>query len=212
MSKNKKNTKVQDNLVEVEESLRDFEVRSADIKDDICNYSLEIIRGKKVGWTANEKGKGLIEDDLRNAFAKLNVHLAYCDDVFKHNKLDIDDIDTMHTDELAMLYMVTGFKIKGGESNESIILIGNKYLSSGSRMELESPKISIDNLSSYKWWNELKAAADQCREEVALYHEGKFTAVETEDDEESGLQQTSMTFTKDEQGDHDDDSLESGKI
>ena len=155
----------------------EISITAAKIKDDFCEYSYEIAGGKSIGFTHNVKGKGIIDDDLRNAFAKLNVHLAVVDDVFKHAGVTIDSISTMHNDELTMLYNVTEIKVKGGEENESVILIGNKYLSGGSRMELEGPKVAIDSLSSYKWYNELKEATDKVREEVLAYHNGKYTVV-----------------------------------
>ena len=33
----------------------------------------------------------------------------------------------------------------------------------GGRIELATPKIPLDNLSSYHWYNELKVAADNAR-------------------------------------------------
>jgi hypothetical protein len=166
----------------------------AEIKDDFCNYDYEVTEGKATGFTHGVKGKGVIDDDMRTAFSKLAVHLAVIDDMYKHSGKTIEDIDQHHSDELATLYSVTGFKIVGGEDSEAIILIGNKYLSGGSRMKLESPKTSIDASSSYKWWNELKTAADKCREEVSMYHNGKYTIEEVEEEEEV-LKQTKMTFT-----------------
>lgn len=167
-------------------------IMTAEIKDDLCNYVYEITGGKAKGFKHTVNGVGIIDQDMRNAFAKLNVHLAFIDDVYKHSDIQIGNIDSMHNDELALLYTVTGFKIKGGDENESIVLIGNKYLSAGSRMKLESPKIPIDNTSSYKWYNELKAAADSAREEVALYHYGFYTPVKEEVEEEKT--QVSITF------------------
>jgi len=125
-----------------------IEIRGATIKDDLCNYDYEIVKGRSRGFTHGVKGKGIVDDDMKNAFAKLNVHLAVVDDIFKHSGVEITDIDAMHNDELATLYEVSGFKIKGGDENEAIILIGNKYISGGSRMALESPKITLDELSS----------------------------------------------------------------
>lgn len=172
---------------------RPFEITMAAIKDGFCNYSYEIIDGVGLGDSHAVKGSGLIEDDMRDAFAVFNVHLAVIDDVFKHSDIEFEDINKMHSEELTGLYHVTGFKIKGSKDNESIILVGNKYVSqAGGRLELETPKIPLDNLSSYKWYNELKIAADKARLEVALYKEGKYTAIEIE--EETDLKQTSITF------------------
>src|SRR5690606_33660678 len=98
-------------------------VTEAALNDDLCNYKYDIIDGKSAGFDHAVTGKGLIDEDLRDAFRSLNVHLAVIDDIYRHKGVEIESISTMHNDELAMLYNVTGFKIKGGEDNESIILI-----------------------------------------------------------------------------------------
>lgn len=163
----------------------------AEIKDDYCNYHYRNNTGKQKEFTHKVTNTtGIIDDDMKNAFAKLAVHLAAKDDIFRHSGVEIEDINTMHVHELATLYQVTGFKMKGGPGDESVVLIGNKYLSGGDRMELDSPKISIDNLSSYKWWSELLQAVQECQEEVLLYHEGKFTVKEKKEPETKAVQNT----------------------
>lgn len=179
---------------------RSISIIQASIKDDFCHYKYEVISGKDAGFEHTVKGKGIISDDLRNALSKLNVHLAVIDDVYKHSGVGIESISTMHNDDLALLYRVTGFEIKGGDDNAAIIFIGDKYLSTGSRMDLKSPKVMMDNLSGYKWYNELKEAADLCREEVALYHYGKYTPVIKEEDEDDDEDQGSL-FDKSQTGD-----------
>jgi hypothetical protein len=182
-------------------------ITGAEIKDDFCHYSYEIISGKPAGFTHNVKGTGIIDDDMRTAFSKLNVHLAVIDDVFKHSDITIGDIDKMHNDDLALLYMVSGFKIKGGEENMSVVLLGTKYLSAGSRMKLESPKIPIDSLSSYQWHNELRAIVDNCCAEVEAYHNGKYTPVK-KDEEDEGLEQIKMSFNGSDEHAEDFESAE----
>lgn len=172
---------------------RDYIINSAIIKDGLCNYEFEIISGVGAGDKHNVKGSGIIDDDMSSAFAIFNTHLAYIDDVFKHSGTDVNDIDQMHSHDFSFLYQVSGFKIRGGKDNESIILIGSKSVScSGGRIEMASPRIPLDNLSSYQWYNELKQAADKARKEVELYKEGKYTAVEVEDPEEDHKKQKNI--------------------
>lgn len=204
-------TKAAKSLMEAEKrDGRSINILEAQIKDDFCLYTYEVVKGKDTGFTHKVKGTGIIDDDMRKAFSRLNVHLAVIDDVYKHSDIQIGDIDSMHNDELALLYYVSGFKIKGGEDNASIVLLGNKYLSAGSRMEMEAPKIAIDSLSSYKWYNELKTASDKCVEEVSLYHYGKYTPVEKDEDEDDP-QQGKMQFAVAGNGEMGDD-FETGKI
>lgn len=182
----KENPISHDELQEVLEAVgkRDYVITEAEIKDGFCNYSYEKTAGIGLGDIHGVKGKaGMVTDDLYNAFAEFNVHLAILDDVFKHSSIQFESIEEVKNHELTGLYYVSGFKIKGGEDNEAIILIGTKYISSGGRLKLEIPKIPIDSLSSYKWYNELKEAADNAREEVSLYAEGKMIPVEIEEDD-----------------------------
>jgi len=181
-----KGNKLKDILLKDERSLT---IKEATIVDGFCNYTVEIIKGTGIG-DHNIKGAGLIKDDLADAFADFNVHLAVIDEVFKHANIEIKDIDKMISHELTSLYRVTSFKIKGGKDNESIILKGIKHVSSsGGFMEIVAPKIALDNLSSYHWYNELKAASDTARREVELYMNGKFTPVKEEEPEEDANQQ-----------------------
>jgi hypothetical protein len=54
---------------------KDFEVKGANIKDDICHYNIHVKAGMGIG-THNVKGEGIVDDDMKVAFNKLNVHLA----------------------------------------------------------------------------------------------------------------------------------------
>jgi len=196
-------TEFLDNILGKEEP-RNYKITEAAIKDDFCNYSFEVIKGVGLGDKLSVKGKaGTIKKSLQAAFGKLTVHLAFMDDVFKNSGIEIEDIDTLHADDHTLLYTVTGFKINGSEENESIILIGNKYISSGGRITLETPRIFIHELSSYKWYNELKSAADTVRYEVALYKEGNYIPVE-DDTEIEDPGQLKMSFVKGDDGQGED--------
>ena len=157
----------------------DIEITAASIKDDLCNYTYDILSGIGAGDTHQVKGKGLVDDDMLNSFSKLNVHLAVIDDVFKHSRKKIESINKMHGDDLALLYTVTGFKMKGNTEDRSVILVGMKSVSTASdRIQLESPRILLGKFSSYEYHKELKIALDKAITEVELYRNGKYTAIE----------------------------------
>jgi len=205
MSKSKKGSKENplgsEELAEIimeviDANKRPYKITGANLVDGYCNYGFEITDGIGKGDPGTRKGTHVVKDDLRDAFAKMNVHLAVRDDIFKHSGVEVEDVDTMHGHEFATLYSVTGFKMGGSDESESIVLIGNKYVSGGDRFSLTSPKIMIDELSSYKWWNELKAAADIAREEVALYMEGKYIEEEEEIEVKEKAKQTKLSFGK----------------
>jgi hypothetical protein len=186
-------------------------IKEATLKDGYCNYVFEITKGTGFGDKHKVDGSGLIEDDLRYSFGRFNVHMAAIDDVFKHSDVEIDDINNFHGHEHAHLYNTTGFKISGGKDDESVILIGTKYVScAGGRIEIKTPKIPLDNNSSYPWFQQLREAVDRAREEVALYKEGKYT-VEEDEDEENPVQMTidqNIEPVDDGEGEQDDDFQE----
>lgn len=163
-----------DEALGLTEIKRPYSIVSASIKDGYCNYVYMVTEGIGVGDKHGVDGSGLIKEELEHAFGRLRVHLAVIDDVYKHSNIEIQDIDKHHADDLTDLYHVTGIKIGGSEENETVILTGTKFITCvGSRIGFSTPRIPIDNLSSYKWHNELKKLIDQIREEVALYKEGK---------------------------------------
>lgn len=151
---------------------RDYSIKDAAMKDQVCNYSYEVLSGNGIGDIHAVKGTGICLDDLIFAFGKLNVHLAAIDDIFKHSGVEIEDINEFHSHELASLYYVTGLKITGDQ--EFVILKGSKYVSSaGGRIDITTPKIAIDGMSSYQWYAELSRAVIDVQNEVSLYKEGK---------------------------------------
>jgi len=167
--------------------VRDYVIQGAAINDGYCHYQYEITGGVGIGNPHSVKGKHVILDTMRDAFVKFNVHLANLDDAFKIANHDVEDIDTLHGDEITCRYTVTGFKTKGTEENLSVSLIGIKYSSiAQGRIALTTPFIALDKLSSYKFYNELKDAVDKARLEVSLYHEGNYRMEEDDDDEEEG--------------------------
>jgi hypothetical protein len=155
-----------------------IEITAAAIKDDFCHYSFAILSGVGIGDKHNVKGSGIVDEDLKIAFARLNVHMAAIDDAFK--SIDVDNIDKYHNSDQAHLYIVTGFEIKGSEENRQIILIGSKHINVGGRIEMKTPKILLEPGTSYKWYNELLEESNKCIAEVEEYRNGKCTPVEVE--------------------------------
>jgi hypothetical protein len=95
---------------ETAQAERAVEITSAAIKDDFCNYSYEVVQGIGSGDTHSVKGSGIIEDDLRNAFAKLNVHLAIMDNVYKHAGIPGAVVISGETEQLVRDRILTQFK------------------------------------------------------------------------------------------------------
>lgn len=180
MSKKKKGKGLQALLSDQLEA--SVEITGAEIKDDFCNYSYNVTAGAGIGDAITRKGKGIISDDLKNALARFNAHLAAIDDAFKGAKKKPTEFDELINHELAANYNVSGFKLKGGDDQRQISLSGQKQIScSGDMMKISTPYIPLE-LSSYAWSEELANAANEVISEVEQYRCGKCTPVqETED-------------------------------
>ncbi len=155
-------------------------ITAAAINDGFCNYSYEIKKGIGSGAVHSVKDtKHLIDADMEISFFALSVHLAIMDDIFFHSGEEINSIKEIRKSPHTKRYNVTGFKIKTQGEKEFVILTGTKQIEcSNYFMSIESPKIPLDDLSSYTWHKELKEAVDAAREEVELYSNGKYTEVE----------------------------------
>jgi hypothetical protein len=196
----RKKLTVSEEVVEAifEKEKKPFHVISAQLDDGYCTFNLEHLTGVERGEiTIHKKRKLIAHDDLYKAFAKLNVHLAVIDDVFKHAGVEITDIDSLHNHDFTWLYTVTGFKIQGKDENEGVVLIGTKMVSGSGRFILESPKVALDKSSSYLWHNELKAAINHARYEVEQYHGGKGTLEEQDEETKPDPNQTNLFNQKD---------------
>ena len=155
----------------LKEIQKPFEITSASIKEAQCNYGYEIKTGPTAGdKIPNRKGSSYVHQDMYDAFKALNVHLAFIDDAFKYSGKEVASLDEVNGDEIAELFTVTGFKISGNEENEGFIIIGEKWVTTGS-IGLESPKISAS--SNYLFFDQLKEDIEAARTEVELYMNGK---------------------------------------
>lgn len=146
-------------------------ITAASIKEELCNYGYEIVLGPCAGdKIPNRKGSAIVHNDMIDAFAKLNVHLAIIDDAFKYSGVQLESIDDAAEYEITQLFTVTGFRINGTEENEGYIIIGDKYVTLGV-IGVETLKISKS--SGYTYFEELKEAIENARHEVELYMNGK---------------------------------------
>lgn len=108
---------------EVVDEIPPLRITAVSLKDDFCDYSYEITNLVGIGNIHNVKGKGIIDDDLRNAFNRLNVHLGVIDGKFGI----VEQVEDLRNDEDVALYNVTGIKMRGTEEDESVILTGTKF-------------------------------------------------------------------------------------
>jgi hypothetical protein len=160
---------------------RPYVILQATIKEGLCNYQYQITSGDVAHDAHNVKGKGIVDEDMRTAFGNLSVHMAYMDEAFKMSGLGDKDIDDLKTHDLSFKYRVKEIKIKKTKAYEAVTLVGEKHLDTVSGWaDIVMPEVVLDNLSGYKFYNELIRDVEHLREEVALYKEGKYTLPETD--------------------------------
>lgn len=175
-------------------SEKEVEIKTASLKDALCNYSYELLMGKTAGDVITRKGNHIIHEDLENAFKSFNVFLAHLDDAFTGND-NTTELEFLREEPETEKYNVSGFKITGVEENKAIILIGSKNVDNGV-ISFTAPKIKLNG--SYLYLAPLHQSLDNAIYQVEEYMNGK-TAPQPE--------QVSMEFQDDM-----DDSFEQAKV
>lgn len=188
-----------DNMNQLDEEFaslnKDVEIRSAAIKDALCDYSYELLKGPTKGDVLSHKGVHIIHDDLQTKFENLNVFFAHLDDAYtgNDNTTKLEDLEQeIETDN----YSVTAFKVSGVQENRSLILIGYKQVTAGV-IKFETPKVNLNG--NYLYLHPLKVKLYDLIDEVEMYLNGKTAPQEDPD-------QVVMTFSE------EDDAFEKGKI
>lgn len=150
---------------------KEFEIISASIKDEQCNYGYELLTGRNVGDVIpNRKGAHFIHDDLREAFENMDVFLAHIDGVFNSWANNQTHISSLEEKEELENYSVSSIKIVGAEENKAVIIGGNKQTVWGS-ISFNTPKIKFNG--NYLYVEELNIRLDNLIREVEMYMEGK---------------------------------------
>lgn len=173
---------------------KEVEIKSASLKDALCNYSYELLTGKTAGDGLNRKGTHIVHEDLEIAFEKFNVFLAHLDDAYTGND-NSTELATLEAEPETDNYYVTGFKISGVEENKALILTGGKSVSNG-MISFDSPKVKLNG--NYLYIIQLAECLENAIKEVELYMNGK-AAPQAE--------QTHMEFESDQ-----DEAFESAKV
>lgn len=186
---------IEDPIDVVEENGPEIAIIEASVKDAKCTYKYKILKGANKGVIHSVKNHpGIVDETLEEALKIFAPHMAAIADMFKYAKVKVDDIDNFHNHELPLLFSVTGFKMK---SDTSIVIVGNMFVTMASgRLEIDTPEIMFDEISSYKWYGQLKKAAEDACQEVLEFHNGKFTLPEVEELKE--VLETGNLFEKEE--------------
>lgn len=152
-----------------DQSSKEVEIKSASLKDALCNYSYELLTGKTKGDGLSRKGTHIVHEDLENAFSKFDVFLAHLDDAYTGND-NATELSFLQDEKETDNYSVSAFKISGVEENRALILCGVKQVTNGS-ISFDSPKVKLNG--NYLYLTQLIEALDNAIKEVEYYMNGK---------------------------------------
>lgn len=172
---------------------KEVEIRSASLKDALCNYGYELLQGKTAGDIINRKGTHIVHEDLERAFSKFRVFLAHLDDAYTGND-NATELETLEQEPETEKYFVTAFQITGVEENRSIVLQGGKWVKNG-QITFSAPKVKLNG--GYLYLDKLTNVLENAIREVEYYMNGK-AAPQAE--------QTHMTFAQ------EDNAFENAKV
>lgn len=118
-----------------------------------------------------------IHEDMQTAYNNLIPHLILLCEQSNINDTIIDAInngvgDVLDEESYFNNYRVTEFKITGSSSSEGVVLSGKRYLKNGKTIGLSTPFIRWDD-EDYKHLSDLIETAEEVREEVRQYYDGK---------------------------------------
>jgi hypothetical protein len=161
--------KKSDNSIDdlIESVQKEIDVKEAALKDGVCNYKYEQMTGPRKGNQIKEQGSSLVHEEMNNAFASLNVHLAILDDAFTPKGVSKKSIDDLSATDETELYSLTGFKV---DENSNVVLIGSKQVTHG-HIDFSTPKVNL--AGAYIFRDELASAIEILKDEVYAYYNGK---------------------------------------
>lgn len=144
-------------------------IKSGQLKDEYCNYNYEHKVALGVVNKYAVKSQVKFHPDLKAAFDKFNAHLAViCEEV---SPKEIRDIDTGEGIKQAITDKLKTFKVDGFQlSGDAIILIGEKLLTTGESVKLETPEIDLSG--DYDFSEELYNSTLDLLDEILAYHDG----------------------------------------
>lgn len=145
-------------------------------RSQFCHFNYAHQRANAAVYSHSVKGGYIVHNDLKEAFKRLNQHLpAICEELELEHTAHDDYDPAVHTEssleyKLSM-YRVKGFSIVGEDDDEGFILTGEKQLSTGETVTLQTPRIT--EKYDYGHFMDLVEAIRDCQDEVFNYLHGK---------------------------------------
>lgn len=145
-------------------------IKGAALTDIFCHYSYDHTVAPGIVNSNKVKSAVPVHDDLKAKFRALRDHLAaICEELTEDQ---MHNLQTGHFHpEMSEAFSVSAFKIVGTGDSEGVVLIGEKKLSTGESVKLETPTTKWE--SNYSCVNELRIAIGDCIAEVEEYMNGK---------------------------------------
>ncbi len=183
-----------------------IEIKSAKIKNGRFLYVV-YDQTTETGVDSIKKDRDLpMHDDCTTAFLNLVAHFALICEQFKKNKeikdMIINGVELDSESELLKEFSVSEFRLGGKAENESIQILGERFLKAGP-LSLSSPKLKWDD-KDYEFISELAIAIDDVKAEVHAYLNGKHAPLpqqslefdESFDEEDSAKNNAGENFKK----------------
>lgn len=149
-------------------------ITSAKLKDQSCHYSYVERLANGYQNAIGVKSDALIHSDLSKAFNNFNGHLAViCEEVLPKDVESIEECTgtKISTTDRLKVFTVTEVVLDGNFEDGSVVLKGDKLLSTSECVRLETPRVKWAD--RYHFTNELRMAVEELIDEVLAYHSGK---------------------------------------
>jgi len=170
MAKEKVFTILADKLGLADQVQKDVEIKSASLKDALCNYGYELLTGKTKGDVIpNRRGTHIVHEDLEASFDRFNVFAAHLDDAYTGND-NATELSVLEDSPETEKYFVSGFKISGVEENRSVSLGVTKHVTEG-YFSYDTPRVKLNG--NYLYLSQLTDCLDNAIKEVEFYMNGK---------------------------------------
>lgn len=163
------------------------------------NRTLNAVFSNNDGDTITMVGGNVVHRDLREAFRALVPHLALLTEQKEAYLCTLDELKAQEYQEGNTVFSrigVSGVTI----TEQEVMITGSRILERGGVIQLNSPKVNIEDSDSYEYYAELSLAIEAVKYEAELYIKEK----------KWGLKEGTLNFEQ--AGDPFADGMEAGEV
>lgn len=132
------------------------------------NRTLNAVFSNDDGDTITMVGGNVVHRDLREAFRALVPHLALLTEQKEAYLCTLDELKAQEYQEGNTVFSrigVSGVTI----TEQEVMITGSRILERGGVIQLNSPKVNIEDSDSYEYYSELSLAIEAVKYEAELY-------------------------------------------